>query len=155
MSAKNDDLTEVIRRQLETLEVGVDLLETGVVLSVGDGVSKVYGLDNAALGEMVEFENGVRGICFNLEEDNVGIIILGDDSEIESGQKVKRLNKLLEVGVGPEVLGRVLDGLGNPIDGKGELKTKILRPVESPAPSIMDRRSVNKPFQTGIKAIDS
>ncbi|UQY80493.1 ATP synthase subunit alpha [Candidatus Hepatincola sp. Av] len=155
MSAKNDDLTEVIRRQLETLEVGVDLLETGVVLSVGDGVSKVYGLDNAALGEMVEFENGVTGICFNLEEDNVGIIILGDDSEIESGQKVKRLNKLLEVGVGLEVLGRVLDGLGNPIDGKGELKTKVLRQVESPAPSIMDRKSVNKPFQTGIKAIDS
>jgi F-type H+-transporting ATPase subunit alpha len=155
MAQHKDQLIEVIRKQLEKIDFGADLSESGVVLSVGDGVSKVYGLENAGVGETVEFQDGTIGVCFNLEEDNVGVIILGNDSNIESGHTVKRLGKPLSVKTGKGVLGRVLDGLGNPIDGKGELACDILREVEINSPGIIDRKSVNKPFQTGIKAIDA
>lgn len=155
MTQHKDQLIEVIRKQLETIDFGADLSESGVVLSVGDGVAKVYGLENVAVGETVEFQDGTEGLCFNLEEDNVGIIILGSGSNIESGHTVKRLKKFLEVKTGKAVLGRVLDGLGNPIDGKGDLVTSEVRDVEVVSPGIIDRKSVNKPFQTGIKAIDA
>lgn len=155
MAQNKDQLIDVIRKQLEKIDFGSDLSESGVVLSVGDGVSKVYGLENAAVGEMVEFQDGTKGVCFNLEEDNVGVIILGNDSNIESGHSVKRLNAPLTVKTGKGVLGRVLDGLGNPIDGKGDLVAEVTREVEMASPGIIDRKSVNKPFQTGIKAIDA
>ena len=155
MAQNKDQLIDVIRKQLEKIDFGSDLSESGVVLSVGDGVSKVYGLENAAVGEMVEFQDGTKGVCFNLEEDNVGVIILGNDSNIESGHSVKRLNAPLTVKTGKGVLGRVLDGLGNPIDGKGDLVAEVTREVEMASPDIIDRKSVNKPFQTGIKAIDA
>ena len=153
MSSKLD-LTSVVKKQIEALEIGVDLKESGIVLSVGDGVCRVYGLDGAFSGEMVEFENGVKGLCLNIEEDNIGVIILGVEAGIESGQEVKRLKVPMEVQVGKELLGRVVDGLGNPIDGKGEIKTSLKAPVEVKAPGIIDRKSVHEPFQTGIKAID-
>ncbi len=155
MTQHKDQLIEVIRKQLETIDLGANLSESGVVLSVGDGVSKVYGLENIAVGETVEFQDGTKGVCFNLEEDNVGIIILGNDANIESGHTVKRLNKALEVKTGKAILGRVLDGLGNPIDGKGDIVSDIVRNVEVASPGIIDRKSVNKPFQIGIKAIDA
>lgn len=155
MSQKNGQLIDVIKNQLEKIDFGADLSESGVVLSVGDGVSKVYGLENAAVGETVEFQDGTEGICFNLEEDNVGVIILGSDSNIESGHTVKRLHKQLEVKTGKGILGRVLDGLGNPIDGKGELVYDAVRAVEINSPGIIDRKGVRKPFQTGIKVVDS
>ncbi len=155
MAGNKDQLMDVIRKQLQNMDFSADLSEAGVILSVGDGVCTAYGLDKVAVGEMVEFEEGTKGVCFNLEEDNVGIIILGDDTNIESGSKVKRLNKQLEVKIGKTVLGRILDGLGNPIDGKGDLVLTETRNVESPAPGIIDRKSVFMPFQTGIKAIDA
>ena len=153
MSSKLD-LTSVVKKQIEALEIGVDLQESGVVLSVGDGVCRVYGLDGAFSGELVEFANGVKGLCFNIEEDNIGVVILGVEAGIESGQEVKRLKVPMEVQVGKELLGRVVDGLGNPIDGKGEIKTSFKAPVEVKAPGIIDRKTVNEPFQTGIKSID-
>ncbi|MDR2008117.1 MAG: F0F1 ATP synthase subunit alpha [Alphaproteobacteria bacterium] len=155
MSQSKDQLIDVIKNQLEKIDFGADLSESGVVLSVGDGVSKVYGLENAAVGETVEFQDGTRGICFNLEEDNIGVIILGSDSNIESGHTVKRLHKQLEVKTGKGVLGRVLDGLGNPVDGKGELVFDAIREVEVNSPGIIDRKGVKKPFQTGIKVVDA
>ncbi|MFL1780324.1 ATP synthase subunit alpha [Candidatus Hepatincolaceae symbiont of Richtersius coronifer] len=155
MSNNNKELTEIIKRQLEALEVGVDLQESGIVLSVGDGVCRVYGLEKASIGEVVEFQSGVQGLCFNLEEDNTGIIVLGEDQSIESGQSVKRLGRQLEVKIGKELLGRVVDGLGNPIDGKGPVKSEKTNLVEVKAPDIISRQSVSEPFQTGIKSIDA
>lgn len=153
MSTQN--LTQSIKKQLEDLDLGVVTEESGVVLSINAGVCQVYGLQNVSLGELVEFENGVTGLCFNLAEDSVGVILLSKEDTIESGFKVKRLNRQMDVGVGKEYLGRVVDVLGNPIDGKGEIKASARGLVEAVAPGIMDRKSVHQPFQTGIKAIDS
>ncbi|MGV3278606.1 F0F1 ATP synthase subunit alpha [Rickettsiales bacterium LUAb2] len=156
MSSKKFDVAEVIKQKLLDIDNKIgDLTETGKVLAVGDGIARVYGLDNVFLGEIVEFNCGVEGLCFNIEEDNVGIIILGDVSKIETGEIVKRTKRVLQVKVGKSVLGRVLDGLGNPIDGKGEVADSVLTNVEVKAPGIIGRKSVCEPFQTGIKAIDS
>jgi len=155
MAKDKTNLTEVLKQELDAMDIDVNLEEVGVVLSVGDGVCKAYGLLGVSFGEVVEFQSGSRGLCFNLEEDNVGILILGDDGKIQSGETLKRLHKQIEVPVGKELLGRVVNALGEPIDGKGPLGAKKFSFVESKAPGIMERKSVCEPFQTGIKAIDS
>ena len=133
-----------------------EISEVGQVLSVGDGIARVYGLDNVQAGEMVEFSKGLKGMALNLEKDNVGVVIFGDDRSIKEGDVVKRTGAIVDTPVGKELLGRVVDGLGNPIDGKGELDKKLQRKrVEVKAPGIIPRKSVNQPMQTGLKAIDS
>jgi F-type H+-transporting ATPase subunit alpha len=125
------------------------------VLSVGDGIARIHGLDNVQAGEMVEFANGIQGMALNLEADNVGVVIFGSDAEIREGDTVKRTGTIVDVPVGKELLGRVVDGLGNPIDGKGPLKTTQRSRVEVKAPGIIPRQSVNEPVQTGLKALDA
>ncbi len=155
MAKDKTNLTEVLKQELDAMDMDVNLEESGVVLSVGDGVCKAYGLLGVSFGEMVEFQSGAQGLCFNLEEDNVGILILGEDEKIQSGESLKRLHKQIQVPVGKELLGRVVNALGQPIDGKGDLACKQFGFVETKAPGIMERKSVCEPFQTGIKAIDS
>jgi F-type H+-transporting ATPase subunit alpha len=155
MQIRPEEITQILKAQLGSFEKRLDISETGTVVAVGDGVAKVYGLEKAMAGELVDFGGGVSGMVLNLEEENVGIAILGDDTLIKEGATVKRTNKIVQVPVGEELLGRVVNALGQPIDGKGELKTKNFRKVEIKAPGIVDRQSVKEPLQTGIKAIDS
>jgi F-type H+-transporting ATPase subunit alpha len=155
MRPSPDEIASVLRREIENFDTGVDVAEVGVVLEVGDGIARIYGLDKAAAGEMLEFENGVRAQVFNLEEGSIGAIVLGDDKDLKEGMSVRRTRSLLEVPVGPGLVGRVVDPLGNPLDGKGPLKAEGTRPVEMTAPGIADRQPVREPLQTGIKAIDS
>jgi F-type H+-transporting ATPase subunit alpha len=155
MKFNADEIASVIQAEIEKYESAIDVREVGTVLEVGDGIARVYGLSNLMAGEMVEFPNGVNGLAFNLEENSVGVIILGEYLEIEEGDEVKALGKLLSVPVGNAVLGRVLDPLGNPLDGKGPVATTELRPVEFLAPGVAGRQPVREPLQTGIKAIDA
>src|SRR6476469_5938429 len=155
MKVNADEIASVIQSEIEKYESAIDVREVGTVLEVGDGIARVYGLSNLMAGEMVEFPNGVNGLAFNLEENSVGVIILGDYLEIEEGDEVKSLGKLLSVPVGEAVLGRVVDPLGNPLDGKGPIATSERRPVEFMAPGIAGRQPVREPLQTGIKAIDA
>jgi F-type H+-transporting ATPase subunit alpha len=155
MKFNADEIASVIQAEIEKYESAIDVREVGTVLEVGDGIARVYGLSNIMAGEMVEFPSGVRGLAFNLEENSVGVIILGDYLEIEEGDEVKALGKLLSVPVGNSVLGRVLDPLGNPLDGKGPVATTEFRPVEFLAPGVAGRQPVREPLQTGIKAIDA
>src|SRR6478736_4438476 len=155
MKFNADEIASVIQSEIEKYESEIDVREVGTVLEVGDGIARVYGLSNLMAGEMVEFPNGVNGLAFNLEENSVGVIILGDYLEIEEGDEVKSLGKLLSVPVGEAVLGRVLDPLGNPLDGKGPVATSESRPVEFLAPGVAGRQPVREPLQTGIKAIDA
>src|SRR5215510_8314076 len=155
MKFNADEIASVIQAEIEKYESAIDVREVGTVLEVGDGIARVYGLSNIMSGEMVEFPNGVNGLAFNLEENSVGVIILGDYLEIEEGDEVKALGKLLSVPVGEAVLGRVLDPLGNPLDGKGPVATSEVRPVEFIAPGVAGRQPVREPLQTGIKAIDA
>jgi len=157
MSAiRAEEVAESLKKQLEEFEAKANLEEVGTVLQVGDGVARVFGLENAMYGEMVEFENGTLGVAFNLEEDNVGIILLGDETGIEEGTIVKRTGKILEVPVGKGLVGRVVDGTGKPIDGKGPIENiAYYSPVEKIAPGVVTRKSVHEPLQTGIKAIDA
>ncbi len=150
-----EEITQILKSQLANFEKRLDVSETGTVMAVGDGVAKVYGLDKAMAGELVDFGNGVGGMILNLEEESVGIAILGDDTQIKEGSTVKRTNKIVQVPVGTELLGRVVNALGVPIDGKGELQAKHYRKVEVKAPGIVGRQSVKEPLQTGLKAIDS
>src|SRR6516162_5319681 len=150
-----DEIVSVLTQEIKEYRQQLDTREVGRVLEVGDGIARVYGLSGVMAGEMVEFPNGVRGLAFNLEENSVGVIILGDYLEIEEGDEVKALGKLLSVPVGNAVLGRVLDPLGNPLDGKGPVATTELRPVEFLAPGVAGRQPVREPLQTGIKAIDA
>jgi F-type H+/Na+-transporting ATPase subunit alpha len=152
---KPEEISEILKKQFSDFEVASENYEVGTVLSVGDGVARVYGLANVMAGELVEFANGVRGLALNLEEDNVGVAIMGEDIEIREGQEVKRTGTIASVPVGDGLLGRVVDGLGNPIDGKGALGTTETRPIEFKAPGIMERKSVHEPLQTGIKVIDA
>ncbi len=149
-----DEISSLIKERIENFEIEVDINEVGKVVSIGDGVAKAYGLSNAMAGEMVEFENGTKGMILNLEESSVGIVILGKFDTIREGMSVKRLGQLLKVPVGDELVGRVVNPLGEPIDGKGPIDAKELRFVEEKAPGIMARKSVHEPLQTGIKAID-
>src|SRR6188508_3842998 len=155
MKFNSDEIASVIQQEIEQFESQIDVREVGRVLEVGDGIARVYGLSGVMAQEMVEFPNGTIGLAFNLEENSVGIIILGDYLSIQEGDEVKALGKLLSVPVGQAVLGRVLDPLGNPLDGKGPVATTELRPVEFMSPGIAGRQPVKEPLQTGIKAIDA
>ena len=156
MEINPSEVTKLLKDEIKNFGKKTDVSEVGKVLSVGDGIARVYGLDNVQAGEMVEFKDGSKGMALNLESDNVGVVIFGDDKEIKEGDTVKRTNSIVDVPVGKELLGRVVDGLGNPIDGKESLKNKIDRKrVEIKAPGIIPRKSVNEPMQTGLKAIDS
>ena len=156
MEINPSEITKLLKEQIKSLGDQTEVSEVGKVLTVGDGIARVYGLDNVQAGEMVEFNDGSKGMALNLESDNVGVVIFGDDRQIKEGDIVKRTKSIVDVPVGKELLGRVVDGLGNPIDGKGTLSEKILRKrVEVKAPGIIPRQSVNEPMQTGLKAIDS
>ena len=155
MDIRAAEISAILKQQIQNFGQEAEVTEVGQVLSVGDGIARVYGLDNVQAGEMVEFENGVRGMALNLEIDNVGIVIFGNDREIKEGQTVKRTRAIVDVPVGKELLGRVVDALGNPIDGKGPITAKERRRVDVKAPGIIPRKSVNEPMQTGLKAIDS
>ena len=155
MDINPSEITKVIKDQIENFGKDAEVSEVGQVLSVGDGIARIYGLDNVEAGEMVEFSEGTKGMALNLETDNVGVVIFGDDSHIKEGDIVKRTGEIVDVPVGKELLGRVVDGLGNPIDGKGPINSKEKKRVEVKAPGIIPRKSVNEPMQTGLKAIDS
>ncbi|MGA7106060.1 MAG: F0F1 ATP synthase subunit alpha [Candidatus Deferrimicrobiaceae bacterium] len=155
MSIRADEITEILKSQIKGYETRVDVAETGVVLSVGDGIARVHGLEKAMAGELLEFPSNVRGIVLNLEEDNVGIALLGDDQLIKEGDVVRRTGRIVEVPVGDAMVGRVLNSLGQPIDGRGPIETKEFRRIEVIAPGIVRRQPVKEPLQTGIKAIDS
>ncbi|NLS97057.1 MAG: F0F1 ATP synthase subunit alpha [Planctomycetaceae bacterium] len=155
MKFKADEIASVIQQEIEHYDSQIDVREVGRVLEVGDGIARVYGLSGVMAGEMVEFPSGVNGLAFNLEENSVGVIILGDYLDINEGDEVRSTGQLLSVPVGDAVLGRVLDPLGNPLDGKGPVATTDRRPLENPAPGVADRQPVKEPLQTGIKAIDA
>jgi len=150
-----DEIASVIQREIAQFESQIDVREVGTVLEVGDGIARVWGLSNVMSGEMVEFPGGVNGLAFNLEENSVGVIILGDYLDIEEGDEVKALGTLLSVPVGDAVIGRVVDPLGNPLDGQGPINTTETRPVEVLAPGVAKRQPVKEPLQTGLKAIDA
>ena len=155
MEMKAAEISSVIKDQIANFETKADVAEVGTVLSVGDGIARVYGLDQVQAGEMVEFPGGIKGMALNLEMDNVGVSIFGDDTGIKEGDTVKRTGEIVDVPVGKELLGRVVDGLGNPIDGKGPIQSSEKRRIELKAPGIIPRQSVSEPMQTGIKALDA
>ena len=155
MTLNPKEITALIKEQIKNYESRVTLDETGIVTSIGDGIAEIYGLQNCLNGELVEFENGVYAMAQNLEADSVGVVMLGEADDIKEGSKVKRTGKVVSVPVGEALLGRVVNALGQPIDGKGAVETSEFRPIESPAPGIIERKSVNVPLETGIKAIDS
>jgi F-type H+-transporting ATPase subunit alpha len=155
MDIRAAEITAILKGQIKNFGQEAEVTEVGQVLSVGDGIARVYGLDNVQAGEMVEFENGVRGMALNLETDNVGIVIFGNDREIKEGQTVKRTRAIVDVPVGKGLLGRVVDALGNPIDGKGPIKADKRARVDVKAPGIIPRKSVHEPMATGLKAVDA
>ncbi|MEO9132129.1 MAG: F0F1 ATP synthase subunit alpha, partial [Sphingomonas sp.] len=155
MDIRAAEISKVIKDQIASFGTEAQVSETGQVLSVGDGIARIHGLDDVQAGEMVEFSNGVQGMALNLEADNVGVVIFGSDSEIKEGDVVKRTGTIVDVPIGKALLGRVVDGLGNPIDGKGPIATTERSRVEVKAPGIIPRTSVNEPVQTGLKAIDA
>ncbi|MBL8662370.1 MAG: F0F1 ATP synthase subunit alpha [Candidatus Odyssella sp.] len=155
MDIQAAEISAILKKQIAEFDKQTDVAEIGQVLSVGDGIARVYGLDNVQAGEMVEFPGGIRGMALNLETDNVGVVIFGSDRDIKEGDIVKRTGAIVEVPAGKGLLGRVVDGLGNPIDGKGPLKDVKMQRVEVKAPGIIPRRSVHEPMQTGLKAIDA
>ncbi|CAM1628508.1 F0F1 ATP synthase subunit alpha [Bartonella apihabitans] len=155
MDIKPSEISKILKSQIENFGKEAEVSEVGQVLSVGDGIARVYGLDNVQAGEMVEFPGGIRGMALNLESDNVGVVIFGSDRDICEGDTVKRTKTIVDVPVGPELLGRVVDALGNPIDGKGPINAKERRRVDVKAPGIIPRKSVHEPMSTGLKAIDA
>jgi len=155
MDIRAAEISAILKEQIRNFGREAEVTEVGQVLSVGDGIARVYGLDNVQAGEMVEFENGVRGMALNLETDNVGIVIFGNDREIKEGQTVKRTQAIVDVPVGKGLLGRVVDALGNPLDGKGAIHASERRRVDVKAPGIIPRKSVHEPMATGLKAIDA
>jgi len=155
MEIKVQEISEYLKKQISDFEKRVDVSEVGVVTSVGDGIARVYGLDNCMASELLEFPNGVYGMALNLEEDMVGTVLFGEDTLIKEGDVVKRTGKIMSVPVGPEMVGRVVNAIGQPIDGKGPVNTKTTRIVDVVAPGIIDRSPVNQPMQTGVKAVDA
>lgn len=149
------EISEILEREISSIGHLSELQEVGYVITVGDGIAKVYGIDNVQAGEMVEFASGVKGLALNLESDMVGVVIMGDDASVCQGDKVKRTGDILQTPVGPAMIGRVVDALGHPIDGKGDIVTKDYSRMEVKAPGIIERKSVHEPVQTGIKAIDA
>jgi len=152
---KAEEISQIIRQRLASYETTIDVAEVGTVIEVGDGIARVYGLERAMAMELLEFPNGVMGMALNLEEDNVGAVLLGDDTLVKEGDQVKRTGRLVSVPVGEGVVGRVVNALGQPVDGKGPIEAAEVRPVERLAPGVVDRRPVKEPLQTGIKAIDA
>ena len=155
MDIQPSEISKILKEEIKNFGSDSEILEVGQVLSVGDGIARVYGLDNVQAGELVEFSDGTKGMALNLESDNVGIVLFGNDSGIKEGDTVKRTNSIVDVPVGKELLGRVVDALGNPIDGKGPINSDKRSRIEVKAPGIIPRQSVSEPMQTGLKAIDS
>lgn len=155
MEIRAAEISDILKQQIKDFGAQADKAEIGIVLSIGDGVARVYGLDNVQAGEMVEFPGGIKGMALNLEADNVGVVVFGNDRDIKEGDIVRRTGNIVEVPTGKELLGRVVDGLGNPIDGKGPIKAKSSSRVEVKAPGIIPRQSVYEPMQTGLKAVDA
>ena len=155
MQLKPEEIGKIIKEQIKHYETKIESAETGTVIMVGDGIARAYGLDNCMANELVEFANGEYGMAQNLEENSVAIVILGSDEGIKEGDTVRRTGRVVSVPVGEALIGRVVNALGHPIDGKGPVDTQFMRPIESPAPGIIERKSVSVPLQTGIKAIDS
>ncbi len=155
MNIKAEDISKIIRDQIGSFAVDVDVAEVGTVVSVGDGIARVHGVERAMAGEMLEFPHGVFGIALNLDEDSVGAVLLGESREISEGDQVKRTGRIISVPVGDELLGRVVNALGQPIDGKGPINTQRYAPIERIAPGVVDRQPVKEPLQTGLKAIDA
>jgi len=157
MELRPAEVSSILKKEIESYEGGAELQSVGTVLSVGDGVARIYGLDDCMMNELVEFPGGVRGVALNLEEDNVGCVLLGDATQVKEGDTVRLTGRIISVPTGPQLLGRVVNALGDPIDGKGALGTSDsdLRPIEQPAPSVVEREPVKQALQTGIKAIDS
>ncbi len=150
-----EEITEIIKERIDKFIPEAQLSETGQVLQIGDGIARIYGLSGAVVGELVEFEGGVAGMVLNIERENVGAVVMGSDTPIKEGDRVKRTGRVLDVPVGPELIGRVVNALGEPIDGKGPIKAKKRRPVEIIAPGVVERQPVKEPLQTGLKAIDA
>src|SRR5262250_687754 len=155
MEIKADEITKIIREEIEDYRAGVEISEIGSVISVGDGIARVYGLEKAMAGELLEFPHGVMGLALNLEESQVGVVLLGEYTEIREGDQVKRTGRIMEVPVGEALIGRVVNTLAQPVDGRGPIVTDKSFPVERLAPGVVDRQPVKEPLQTGIKAIDS
>jgi len=155
LSIRPEEISTLIKKQIEQYQSDIQVVDVGTVIQVGDGIARVHGLEKCMAGELLEFEGGVIGMALNLEEDNVGVVIMGPYTGIREGDQVKRTGRIMEVPVGEQLLGRVVNALGQPIDGNGPINTTKTRPIESPAPGVMDRKSVHEPMQTGIKAIDA
>lgn len=155
LSIRPEEISTLIKKQIEQYESDIQVVDVGTVIQIGDGIARVHGLEKCMAGELLEFEGGVVGMALNLEEDNVGVVIMGPYKGIREGDQVKRTGRIMEVPVGEALLGRVVNALGQPVDGNGPVNTTAFRPVESPAPGVMARKSVHEPMQTGIKAIDA
>ncbi len=155
MDIRADEISQILKSQIQNYESRVSVTETGTILSVGDGIARIYGLENAMAGELVEFPGEIVGMVLNLEDDNVGVAIFGSDTHIHEGDEVKRTGRIVQVGVGPAYMGRVIDALGNPIDGLGAIEAVEQRIIETKAPGIIPRKSVHEPLQTGLKSIDA
>jgi F-type H+/Na+-transporting ATPase subunit alpha len=155
MDIKAEEISKIIREQIGSFAVDVDVAEVGSIISIGDGIARVHGVENAMAGEMLEFPHGVMGIALNLEDESVGAVLLGEFKEIKEGDLVKRTGRIISVPVGDEILGRVVNALGQPIDGKGPIVSKQFSPIERLAPGVVDRQGVKEPLQTGLKAIDA
>src|ERR671912_889152 len=154
MNIRADEISKIIRDSIGSYAVEVNVAEVGTVISIGDGIARLHGIERAMAGEMIEFPHGVFGIALNLEEDSVGAVLLGDYKKIKEGDVVKRTGRIISVPVGDEMLGRVVNALGQPIDGKGPIQTREFLPIERLAPGVVDRQPVKEPLQTGLKAID-
>src|SRR5438045_6461187 len=155
MTLRPEEITSILKQRIEQYEVETDLAEVGTVLQVGDGIARIYGLENAVAMEMLELEHGVVGLAFNLEEDDVGAALFGEWERVSEGEPARRTGKVASVPVGEALLGRVVDPLGNPLDGRGPIEATETRPLEFKAPGVIERQPVKEPLQTGIKAIDS
>src|ERR1700759_222298 len=155
MDIQPAEISAILKREIQNFGAEAQVSEVGEVLSVGDGIARVHGLDNVQAGEMIEFPGGIKGMALNLETDNVGVVIFGDDRDIKEGDTVRQTGEIVSVPVGKGLLGRVVDALGNPIDGKGPIKATETKRVDVKAPGIIARKSVHEPMQTGIKALDA
>src|SRR6476620_7657512 len=155
MQLRAEEISQIIKKQIASYEKTVEVMETGTVLTIGDGIARVYGLEGAMAGELVEFPGELMGMVLNLEEDNVGVAIFGNDQTIREGDTVKRTGRIIDVPVGPALVGRIVNALGLPIDGKGPIVAERRRLIETRAPGVVDRQPVNQPLQTGLKAVDS
>ena len=155
MSLSATEISDLIKKKIDNFDLGTDIQTEGTIVSLTDGIARIHGLSNAMAGEMLEFDGGVYGMALNLERDSVGAVVIGDASNISEGQTVKCTGRILEVPVGPQLLGRVVDALGNPIDGKGPIEATETSPIEKVAPGVIARQSVDQPMQTGYKALDA